>query len=300
MQEKNEFKGALSLLASAGIYAFFNVMIRELSKMYGDQAQVAARFSATLVLLLLIHLARKRLPRVPKEKMPDIIKLGLTMAGLVTLITVSVNSTKIANTVFLIYAGSISGAFFLGTFILKEAVTRQKIIAISLALIGLSFFLAEARAFELGLVTGFLAGLLDSVANTFRKRLKGVNRNSLLVYQYSIMVLGTIFLTLVFSGDIIRTVTISGIAVTIFYAVLLVTLGNLLLYGFQHFDVNVGTVILASELFFALILGVLLYDEIPTLLELTGGLIIFTATTITVFGISKNIKANNSSKQTAD
>jgi len=57
-------------------------------------------------------------------------------------------------------------------------------------------------------------------------------------------------------------------------------LSNLLLFGFQHFDVNVGTVILATELFFATIFAFLLYHETPVPNEVVGGCLIFAASIV--------------------
>lgn len=281
-KENPDLNGAVALIGAAGIYAFFNVMIREMSKMYGNQAQVAARFGVALSLLLILHIIRRRLPSIPKEKIKNVVGLGLTAASLVLLITISVNNTKIANSIFLLYAGSILGAFLLGTFVFRESVTKTKLISISLAVIGISLFLFESGAFEIGLIAAFAAGCFDSIGNTLRKSLKGINRNSLLVYQYSIMTTFAIILTFVMGSEIIKEVTSWGIFVTLVYAVLLITIGNLLLYGFQHFDVNIGTVVLASELFFALLFGYIFFNETSTPLELIGGLLIFSASTIAV------------------
>lgn len=83
------------------------------------------------------------------------------------------------------------------------------------------------------------------------------------------------------SGEIIiKEVTLLPIIVGIIFGLLQIGLGNLLLYGFQHFDVNVGTVILACELIFAAILGWVFLSETPTGNELLGGMLIFVASII--------------------
>jgi len=294
VKRSEKTNGALALLGAAGMYAFFNVLIREMSKMYGDQMQVVARFSVALLLLLLFHIYKNRLPSIPKDKIINVIGLGLSSALLVLLITVSVNSTKIANSIFLLYAGSILGAFILGTFIFKETITKVKIASITLAMAGIAIFLIDSGAIEVGLITAFVAGCFDSISNTIRKSVKTVDRNSLLVYQYSIMVIVAIIMTFVFNNETVKTINFGGIATTVFYGFLLVTLGNLLLYGFQHFDVNIGTVILASELFFALLFGYIFFRESPTLLELLGGIVVFAASGVAVLGAKKHTATNDS------
>ena len=60
-----------------------------------------------------------------------------------------------------------------------------------------------------------------------------------------------------------------------------VLIGYLLVYGFGNFDVNLGTIILATELFFALVINALILKEIPTAYEIVGGLLIFSGTVVT-------------------
>jgi len=69
------------------------------------------------------------------------------------------------------------------------------------------------------------------------------------------------------------------------FALLQISLGNLLLYGFQHFDVNVGTVILATELFFASLIGLIFFREIPSTHEIIGGCFIFVASILSAVDV---------------
>ena len=82
---------------------------------------------------------------------------------------------------------------------------------------------------------------------------------------------------LVSGESAIKDVSTLPIVVGIIFGLLQIGLGNLLLYGFQHFDVNVGTIILACELAFAAILGWIFLSESPSSSELLGGVFIFMA-----------------------
>jgi drug/metabolite transporter (DMT)-like permease len=62
--------------------------------------------------------------------------------------------------------------------------------------------------------------------------------------------------------------------ITVIFALVLIAGGNLILYGFQHFDVNIGTVITSTELIFGSLIGYIFYKEVPTLVETIGGVII--------------------------
>lgn len=72
-----------------------------------------------------------------------------------------------------------------------------------------------------------------------------------------------------------RTLTIPQISPFILFIGLIfgffLMLNNyFMLIGFYNFDLNLGTIILSSELVFASIFGYLFYKEIPTFNELIG------------------------------
>ncbi len=273
----SQFKGSLALFGAAFIYATFGVLIRELAKMFGDNAQVAARFVLALVFISILNIVRKQVGLLPKRALLKVLALGGSFTILVLLFTFSVNNTKIANTVFVFYAGSIVSSLLVGTLIFQEKITLNKILAIFIAFLGLGLYANSALSLSIAIVAGFSAGLFDGVGNGLRKSLKGVSRNLVLQYQY---IFGSIFATIIMllsREQIIRQVSLLPILTVILFALLFIGLGYLLLYGFSHFDVNVGTVILVSELFFASLLGYTFYKEIPSSREAVGGVLIFVA-----------------------
>jgi drug/metabolite transporter (DMT)-like permease len=90
--------------------------------------------------------------------------------------------------------------------------------------------------------------------------------------------IGTIFmaaLMLLFSpSDIIRTISIEGTAATVIFALILILATHLVLYGFQHFDVNIATVVLSSQLVFGALIGFFIYREVPATNEIISGVLI--------------------------
>ena len=134
-----------------------------------------------------------------------------------------------------------------------------------------------------GLLAAFGSGVFEGLGNPLRKMLSGVDRNVVLTYQF---VVGTIVLLvamIAFGEQPIREVSLMPIIATIIFAILQITLGNLLLYGFKHFDVNVGSIILSMELVFATLFGLILFGEVPSIGELIGGsLILFASISATV------------------
>lgn len=278
--------GAGALLAAALIYATFGILIRESSVMFGNGTQIALRFVAAALLILVFKLIMQKTLSLPRPQMIRTLGLGVVFALIVIFFTISVNETKIANSVFLLYAGSIISSLIVGTVFLKESLSKAKILAILVAVCGLAMFADNFLMLSVGVVAGFMAGLFDGVGNAVRKTLKGADRNLVIMYSYAIGAAVALVMAL---GTGEQTVGHfnwgSIIAMTIFVG-LMIGIGNLLLYGFQHFDVNVGTVILSCELVFATILGYLFFRETPSVAELIGGALVFTASALTVLDSS--------------
>ncbi len=265
------------MFGAAFLYATTGILVREVAPMWGNNAQVAVRYALVLVFLVLYGLIKKKTFIVPQSKLPAAAALSILFALVVLFFTSAIENTTVANSLFTYYAANMVISFILGTLILREGLSVYKIIAIVLALAGLSVYANALLAGNLGLLYGIAAGVCDGIANIFRKQLTGVDRNAVLSLQYLI---GTVFtfMVTIFSGqEIIRHASIRGTALTVLFAVVLIAGSNLLLYGFQHFDVNVGTVITSTELVFAAIMAYALFNERPAPHELTGGLMILAA-----------------------
>ena len=58
---------------------------------------------------------------------------------------------------------------------------------------------------------------------------------------------------------------------------LVVLIAYLMLIGFQNFDLNLGTIVLSSEVFFAPLFGAIIFKEYLTMFELLGGTFIIIA-----------------------
>lgn len=131
--------GAGALLTAAFTYAIFGVLARTMSEMWGDSAQVAARFSVALPILVAYFALRRKPIHIPADKRKRIVLLGLTFVLTIVFFTISVQHTTLANSVLATYSASIVSAFLIGTVLLKEKVTGMRLFAIALSLMGLAF-----------------------------------------------------------------------------------------------------------------------------------------------------------------
>jgi len=286
--QNSSTKGFFSLLGAAFIYGTFGILIRYISPGFGDNFQIVVRFFLAFLFIFFFNRITKQTKGLPKRVFLKAMILGIISAIITVFFTYSVLNTKLTNSVVLLYAGSLTSSFLIGTFYFKESVTKTKLATFIIAFIGIAMYSDALFSFSFGILTGLVSGVFDGIENSIRRTLKEINRNIILQYFFAFGFLFSLMVTFLSGEHMIKNVSISIVAVTIIYALLIIILSNLLLYGFQHFDVNIGTVILSMEFVFTLLIGVILYKEIPTQKEFFGGFLIFTASVLTGISAKKS------------
>ena len=287
--------GASSLLGGAFVVSTYGIWARFVSPMFSATAQTAIRcLLAAAIMVGTVWFSRKNrltFKGYTKSQYLKIILLGLLTCGLALLFTFSVTSTKVGNTFSLIYAGSILTSFFVGVFALGEKTSYLKVCAVLVALGGLAMYGLNLTGLSIGIITGFSAGICDGISNVIRKQLRGVDRGVVVICQYTVAGVCTLPLLLIGGGSNIKTVSLGAIIALIVYSIASLGFGQLLLRGFSHFDVNVGGVILAMQIFFGMLLGYVLFHETPSSSELLGSLLIFFAVIVAMGSESKVFKS---------
>jgi drug/metabolite transporter (DMT)-like permease len=302
MRKLTTATGAEALFVAAFFYAGTNALVRYMSPMWGDQAQVFARFVVAWLILVGINQFRNRKTRPAhalKNKLVLAVILSILQALAILFYTLAVQKTTIANMLFVSYATTMIVQFVLGTAVLKEKVTIVKLTAIAFSLVGLALYSHSLVAGNIGVLCSVLAGATGAFANLVNKKLVGVDRWAVLRVQYGLGAIVLLGITLVLGNDFIRTVSLEGVLITIAFAATILIASYLLLYGYQHIDVNIGTVISSTELVFGVMLGLLLFREVPSMWEVVSGVLIATGSVIGAMGqrqVSKNTMSSASMK----
>jgi drug/metabolite transporter (DMT)-like permease len=273
--------GSEALLGAAFLFAFTNVLVRDMAQMWGNQAQVAARFALVWIILVAFAQFRRKKTSIPSSSMFHAVLYSVFAATAILFFTLSVQATTIANTLFTSNATELFVAFLLGTILLREKLTARKIVAIVLALVGLTLYSHSILVGSAGIIFGLLGGATTAACNLLAKKLKGVDLGAIMRMQFGIGTLFMIVLTCIFSPhDIIRTVSVEGIVATVLFALILIAATRLVLYGFQHSDINIASVVLSSQLAFGALLGFIVYHEVLATHEIWSGLLILCAAVI--------------------
>lgn len=272
-------KGFLALFSSAALLGTFGVLIRQLGLYLDIGSQVAVRTFAAAGVALILVVAWKSSLRIPRAKIPALVLFSTVFPLSLLAFTASISETKASNALFMLYVGSLAAGFMIGSFWFKEKVTKVKLFSMVLVIFGLVVFLSplSISSLTVGVLMGIIAGVLEGTTHAIRKSLQGLKRETLLFYQYLASGFFGLALAAVRTEQLKLDIDLRLIIVTLVFGIALVGMGYLLLYGFKHFDVNVGSVVLASELLFALIINAAFLAEIPTAQEFIGGMIIFLA-----------------------
>lgn len=284
------FKGFLAIVLASMILGSFGVLIRQLAVTFSDAGQVFVRsVFATLIILVLIFSKKIHLFRIRGNNFWYILFFSIVFPASLLCFTVSANMIKVSNSLFMLYVGSLTSTVLLGRLLFGEKIDLRRILALTLVFIGLMFFVYPVDLLSLssGLVLGLLAGIFEGVSHSLRRLMKDLQREVIVFYQ---SVSGAIvaFGLLVFSQEaFIRDFQISSILIAIIFGGLLVAIGYLLAFGFANFDVNLGSIVLVTELFFAVVINSLILKEFPTYGEITGGVFIVLGTILAALNLQK-------------
>ena len=278
----NSRVGFVALLLTGLIYGSFGIFIRFISVGLGIDQQIFARNLIAFIIAFAIIIVSKRDWRF-KKYTKDLVLFAISFQIAAIAYTYGVLQAKIAIVTLGLYSGSLITSLILGTFIFHEKISRVKITSLLLTLLGLVALSwpISIHSVNMGLALGILSGATEGIANGFRKSFSGkVDR----IVVVAIQVFGGVLIGfgfMAFSNQLsIPVLAPFTIGMIIILGILLVATSYLIILGFQNFDLNLGTIVMSTELVFAPVLAILFFREIPTLYEIIGGICIIIAVII--------------------
>lgn len=281
---KIHWLGFLALLAGAASYGTFGIWIRILSRELGPFEQIVLRNLVGFILIALIVIVRKIPLDLRQISRVKLLLYSISFPLGVVCFTLSVLEGKIAVSVFALYLGSILTSLPIGLLFFNEKLDGRKGLSLVLAFLGLVFFSWPlSESISIGFLLGLLSGVFDAISNSFRKFFSGrMDRFTLTGIQMAGGVFVAIVFLLIQGGRFPTFLNLSPISllVGLIFGLVLVVTNYLLLFGFGHFDLNLGSIILSSELFFATILSLLIFGEKPTGWEFFGEVLILLAVVV--------------------
>lgn len=270
-----------SLIFSSILFSSSGLLVRVLSFSYSVSGQVLLRaFVISLLLFIVAKFRKQSLSVKGINKFAFIIFLISLPLGNLAFAT-SVNLIKATNTVFYLYFAQFITGLFIGRFVLKEKISSKNIISFFLAFLGIIVFSypIQVRSFlNLGVILGLFTGLMETIKNSSMKYLKSYSKQVLTFYQFFVSMMLILIYSLLFNIPVqigsISFVTVIAIGIIVFISI---GINYLLLFGMGNFDVNLANIIISSELVFASIINAIFLNELPTINEFFGSLLIVLA-----------------------
>jgi drug/metabolite transporter (DMT)-like permease len=273
-------KGYAMILASALCFGSYGVWSRLLGKEFGVFFQGYVRSAIILAVLFPLMFIGKHFKPIAKGN-----RKWFSITMLFTLFTqaplyFAFNHLPLGTATFMFYAAFVITSYCVGWIFLSEKMSRVKIVSLFLSLIGLGFtFGLSLATFSVGaLLLAAFSGMASGGEVATSKK-STVHYSSLQITFYSwILILATHFPASLFFEE--KQISPS------FNAEWLAMLGYaasglggfwLVIEGFKHVDASLGSLIGLLEILFAVVFGVLFFNDHITIEVLLGGLVIILA-----------------------
>ena len=181
------------------------------------------------------------------------------------------------------FSVSLITSYIIGFTLLQEALTKIKIISLSLALVGLA--LTFFSSLEIFSVMALLLAAVNGIASGGEVATTKLIPEKFSTIQTSVIIWGAIFLThlplsfLFNEKQIMPALNIHWLAMLAF-ALAGICAFWLVIEGFKYVDASIGGLIGLLEIVFAIIFGVIVFNELVTIFIIIGSLLIIFAATL--------------------
>jgi len=280
MNEK--IKGSLLVVAAALIWGTVGTATRFAGNVDAINIGVYRTFFAVVATFIIILSSKKISEIIPKKKIPYLVLLGIFIALLVAFLAMSIKVSTIANAILLFYTAPIFATFFSRIF-LKENIKRESFISLILCIVGIVFI--SGNGFDanlwLGIVFGLIAGVSYAAQMTIGRYLK--EYPCLLTTFW--MNLIALLLLLPFANPF--SVQFDKMPILIYMGIALSAVAPFLFFeGVRYIKTQDAGVITMLDPLTNIILGILIFSEIPSLLTSLGGTLILSAVLLQIFSSS--------------
>lgn len=286
---KKNILGIPSLILASFFFASFSALNRIVPQNIGTFHQLTIRGFIMGGFFLLAGFFVKDIKKIHKKDLPLFLFRGVLVAADFSTFFIAVSFLQLGVMLFLFYAGTIVANYLYGFFVLHEKLTKIKIISFILALGGLAtMYINDIHAFVsifvfFALFSGFAYGIeVGSSKNLEKYSVNQVNAVAFLTAG----VIGIILLFFTHEISAYTLFTIPWISFLIWISVGIVAF-YLVIYGFKYVEAQKASIICLSEILFGVLIGLLIYKEIPTLQTLIGGVLIVTALALPNFNFKK-------------
>lgn len=284
-------QGLIYLLIATLIYSIMPLLIRVLgSSGIPPLSQVFLRYIVAFATATLYFLFTTK-KKITLQKKYILIFLIVTIYGYAltnAFYTYAILYTQISNVLFLFFSFAII-APIMGLIILKDKLNQYNWIALVLTFIAL-LLLFQPNAistWKLGGVFAILSAIGQALYVVLRKKLPAYPANFMMFANTGLGVVTVGILAFFleqsfYTSGAIGKVSLNGWLITILFGVLNFGAWFTLTKGFEYVNAATGSMVLLLELLLGVIFAFFFFQEIPTMLTLTGGALITIASIMVI------------------
>ena len=270
----NEFRGIIQITFAAILFGIIPLIVK-LSGVNSYILSATRIIIAALIFSVWFFVGKMKFPSLKKDKLKLFI-FGILHAGSIFFSFFAIKTINVAIASVLIYAGTIY-LVVLSAIFLKEKINLTTIFAVSLCFIGIIFifwnvFSSRFNGNLLGYLAGFFAGVFMAIVYLTGKILSKDYSGSSMTLLQNLIALPFV-IPLLFVGSFVFS--FENIFVILFLGIFCTAVPFFLLYsGMKNVKGQKVGIILTLELIIPVILSFAVLSEIPSPLEIIGGVLI--------------------------
>lgn len=271
-------KGFLALLGAAILFGSTGAFVNILSNYFTEPGQLIIRSGiAVMMVVALARLFRIRFA-ITKDQVKYLVAVAVLYALSTSCFVYAVTSVKASTALFMLYVGVIVVTQVIGSLIFREKFGRKNIVALVILGAALVLYMQpiSAGSLSFGLLIAFVGGACEALSYAVRKGKDTLTKESVTAAQMlGGLVIGAFFLS-VQPNPIVKTeLSVVPIILMIVLGAIYVGIGYLITYGMRHYSLGMGSVVLSSDMLFALVINAIFLGQSPTGFEIVGSMLIF-------------------------
>jgi drug/metabolite transporter (DMT)-like permease len=272
--------GSGSLLLVGILFGLSGVIAKYLSTWLNPYQVVEYRFFIAFIFAVLLLIVTKQKISFKKIDVKTLGIFAITFPISVIFFTLAIFNTSVSLAVFSFYTSALVSSFIIGKIFFGEEITFNKKIALFFILLAVLTFTNPFNGFniQLGFLFGIISGVFQTIASSFQKIVgKSTNRIGLLIIQTLAGIFISAAVLLLQGQNLLPVLPQIPMFVTVLFGIIFLSISYLFLVGFKYTNLNVGSILVSSELFFGPFFAFIFLSEGLTKLELIGGLFVVLA-----------------------
>ena len=271
-------KGFFALLGAAILFGSTGAFVTTLGAVFTEPGQLIVRSAiAVAMVVALSRLLRMRF-NIQRSQVKYLVAVGVLYAVSTSCFVYAVTSVKATTALFMLYVGVIIVTQVLGALLFREGFGRKNIIALILLAVAFLAYLQpfSSASLSVGLLVAFAGGAFEALSYVVRKARNDMTKESITAAQsLGGLAIGLVFLGLNAQSILHTTLTIPASLLMIVLGAIYVGIGYLITYGMRHYSLGMGSVVLSSDLLFAVGINTVFLRQAPTAFEAIGSMLLF-------------------------